>query len=969
MIYTFYSYKGGVGRSMALANVGELFCRAGLNVLLVDWDLEAPGLERFLIDDASKMEEMTVHLGVVDMLLDYKHKMTQEWPTRDREFPFIKPSDLAIELYRDSSKGQLRLLTSGKRDRANFSRYANAVLTFDWKDFYERLEGEAYFEWLRQQFLEMADIVLIDSRTGITEMGGVCTYQLADVVIALCTANQQSLNGTYEVLSDLLRDEVREARGRPLKVFAIPARVEQSEGEFLNRFKREFLKLFEDIGKETLGITSEQLWDLGIPYIPHYAYEETCPVRESDAAIAQEISRAFKLLALMLSRLGNEGSKVRRAFPIIKTEQDSVTGYLVTDELIFIGESFAFVTDRDSDLIPDYEAVLYLLEQQAWYQACQKLMDLREKVQGSLISEVENALQKAQTALKIGTEKRILAAQRFAQKHPKDLTGQTTKWYDVITFNPGSVEAQVELDKIKRVSNAHTNALAKARHALAYLEEQAAGYTSLTIPAQLKIELEDKRRDVAELEEKLEVLEVKDWLSTILPASETEEITPVWFEQVGLSRNPFEPVWFERVGLSRNPFEHLTAEEDPALLLYQIQPQVLRPAERYIRGDDVISRWIVFGDEGFGKTALCKRIAQSHYPLKAQDEVLCIVYDAQALNTVLAYANYSLETLRSDHYVDVAYELVRDALGSLPALEKSPASDVSARQALNAITQAILSQGFRYLLCLVDQVDAVEIEIQPENILAFLKPLMRLDQLALSGWAFRYFLPSDLAPLMYAQQKTLHLSRYKILRLEWTEEDLERLIAQRLSTVSKSPLNPYTSLGQLCEPGANFGAPIDQALVRLAEGSPRAAVWLVNYLFELHCQTENPPRFIQPATWERVKMDWWAYGRNQLFGSPTQDEGFVLVGERIYFQGNEITLSKTSAALLCSLILAGERGCSKAELRQVGWPIERPEGVTEAALTEAIRRMKAELRKQGGDPRWIKTVRGQGYRLQKPEKV
>ncbi len=47
MIYTFYSYKGGVGRTMALANVAELFLRQGRRVLMIDWDLEAPGLEQF----------------------------------------------------------------------------------------------------------------------------------------------------------------------------------------------------------------------------------------------------------------------------------------------------------------------------------------------------------------------------------------------------------------------------------------------------------------------------------------------------------------------------------------------------------------------------------------------------------------------------------------------------------------------------------------------------------------------------------------------------------------------------------------------------------------------------------------------------------------------------------------------------------------------------------------------------------
>jgi Mrp family chromosome partitioning ATPase len=49
-IYTFYSYKGGVGRSMALVNVGILMALEGHKVLLVAWDLEAPALRRFLFD-------------------------------------------------------------------------------------------------------------------------------------------------------------------------------------------------------------------------------------------------------------------------------------------------------------------------------------------------------------------------------------------------------------------------------------------------------------------------------------------------------------------------------------------------------------------------------------------------------------------------------------------------------------------------------------------------------------------------------------------------------------------------------------------------------------------------------------------------------------------------------------------------------------------------------------------------------
>jgi hypothetical protein len=46
-IVTFYSYKGGTGRSMALANVAWLLASSRKRVLTIDWDLEAPGLHRY----------------------------------------------------------------------------------------------------------------------------------------------------------------------------------------------------------------------------------------------------------------------------------------------------------------------------------------------------------------------------------------------------------------------------------------------------------------------------------------------------------------------------------------------------------------------------------------------------------------------------------------------------------------------------------------------------------------------------------------------------------------------------------------------------------------------------------------------------------------------------------------------------------------------------------------------------------
>jgi cellulose biosynthesis protein BcsQ len=69
IIYTFYSYKGGVGRSMAAANAAVLLAKWGHSVLVVDWDREAPGLERFFARSASDATRIGKSKpGIVDLI-------------------------------------------------------------------------------------------------------------------------------------------------------------------------------------------------------------------------------------------------------------------------------------------------------------------------------------------------------------------------------------------------------------------------------------------------------------------------------------------------------------------------------------------------------------------------------------------------------------------------------------------------------------------------------------------------------------------------------------------------------------------------------------------------------------------------------------------------------------------------------------------------------------------------------------
>src|ERR1035438_2215790 len=75
---TFYSFKGGVGRSMALINTaGILAGRRGFRVLVLDLDLEAPGLSYLNpelpdVSPAEAQPQLPLQPGFVDLLADAK---------------------------------------------------------------------------------------------------------------------------------------------------------------------------------------------------------------------------------------------------------------------------------------------------------------------------------------------------------------------------------------------------------------------------------------------------------------------------------------------------------------------------------------------------------------------------------------------------------------------------------------------------------------------------------------------------------------------------------------------------------------------------------------------------------------------------------------------------------------------------------------------------------------------------------
>lgn len=329
MIYTFYSFKGGVGRSMALANVAERLCDEGLNVLMIDFDLEAPGLERFFSVPGIETtpQEVLSHRGIMDMLLSYKvlrSSPPRNPPQPEQEEPEQAPAQSPIimeplslfvaPLYKASEepnelgvkRGSLSIIPAGRRDGKEFSNYAKRLRSFDWEDFYDNWDGARFFEWFREQAEALADVVLIDSRTGVTEMSGVCTYQLADVVVMFVAPNQQNLDGILTVAKSLSNPELVEKGrgGRPLSLVFVPSRVEQqAESTLLDQFAEQFESLLSNFIKPELKFEKSMFLDLKIPYVAYYSFMENVAMRERERASAADMIAAFERLCSILLQL------------------------------------------------------------------------------------------------------------------------------------------------------------------------------------------------------------------------------------------------------------------------------------------------------------------------------------------------------------------------------------------------------------------------------------------------------------------------------------------------------------------------------------------------------------------------------------------------------------------------------------------------------------------------------------------
>lgn len=278
---TFYSFKGGVGRSLALANTARLLSRRGRRVLVMDLDLEAPGIPFF-----GRFGQPSP--GFVEFIAE----------TRAGGRPDI--GDFIQRVDVEERDGSMWVLHAGAGD----DHYRQCLAEVHWPEYYTA-GGREVLAQLKTQLATRSgwhlDYVLVDARTGLSDMGAIAMLQLADAAVMVFNMNRQNIDGIVQAGHKLTRTR------QDVKVFLVASPVPPSigvEGRLLERLT--------EVTGQLVGVANPGLDPAKdnsvvlVPYNPRLAFEDVvladeapdfCGTRAAYDKLAGQLERSHPTIA------------------------------------------------------------------------------------------------------------------------------------------------------------------------------------------------------------------------------------------------------------------------------------------------------------------------------------------------------------------------------------------------------------------------------------------------------------------------------------------------------------------------------------------------------------------------------------------------------------------------------------------------------------------------------------------------
>ncbi|GIF22959.1 hypothetical protein Ate02nite_56890 [Paractinoplanes tereljensis] len=263
-------------------------------MLCVDWDLEAPGLHQYFTAAADGP-------GVVELIHAFANGESPDWDGAE------------ISVEETAGGGSLSLVPAGRLDDG----YPERVQRLDWEALYREDDLGSHLEDVRDRWAERYDFVLLDSRTGVTDIGGICTAQLPDLLALCFVANRQSLDGAADVArrASIARNALPYERFRVLTLpllarldsreeYHLAARWQASAAEAM----QEFYDQWVPTGVGALSLIEQTT----VPHVPVWSFGEEIPARTERGSNPQLVTYTFETIAALVARhLTNADELVR----------------------------------------------------------------------------------------------------------------------------------------------------------------------------------------------------------------------------------------------------------------------------------------------------------------------------------------------------------------------------------------------------------------------------------------------------------------------------------------------------------------------------------------------------------------------------------------------------------------------------------------------------------------------------------
>ncbi len=226
MFVTFYSYKGGIGRSLALANIACLMAEDEEHpqrVLLWDFDLEAPGLHKLFPAQHPK------RYGFVDMAYEY---------AVNKKVPDIKDF-----IYESEIEG-IYILQAGEVDKI----YCDKLQKINWLSFFGKDPKSAgpFFNELINSIKKMDkpfDYILVDSRTGLNDLAGICTQVIPDLLVILFRLTSQNYDGLQHLIPTI-QSQIQRRDKKSINIIPVASQVGSAASRGISEFRPKIKKLF-----------------------------------------------------------------------------------------------------------------------------------------------------------------------------------------------------------------------------------------------------------------------------------------------------------------------------------------------------------------------------------------------------------------------------------------------------------------------------------------------------------------------------------------------------------------------------------------------------------------------------------------------------------------------------------------------------------------------------------------------------